>query len=91
MTKQIFKLLMLVAFISCQSNSTKEKEASDIEIADTVFESSNDTGGDSSLFVKNKSLLWQVDDTKGLKLQKPGVRGIDTMSAKNLILLINNN
>ena len=65
MTKQIFKFLLLFTFISCKSNPTEEKEASKVEIADTLFESANDTGGDSGLYVKNKSQLWQVDDTKG--------------------------
>lgn len=91
MTRQIFKFLMLFACIGCKSNSTEEKDVSNSQIADTVFESANHHARDSDVYVKNKSLLWQVEGTETLKLHKPRVPGIDTMSVKNLIQAINNN
>lgn len=83
--------ISMVLLLSCNQGNKEKNVTPDVEIADTVFESSTTATEDSNLYVKNKSLLWQVDDTKGLKLQKPAVPGIDTMSAKNLIQLINNN
>jgi hypothetical protein len=81
----------MALLLSCRSGSKEKNVNPDVEITDTVFESSTGPVGDSGLYVKNQSLLWQVDETKGFKLQKPKVSGIDTMSAKNLIQLINNN
>ena len=83
--------ISISSLLSCSSHGKEEKSYRDVEIADTVVESSTIPREDSSLIKRNKSLLWQVDDTKGFKLQKPKVPGIDTMSAKNLIQLINNN
>jgi len=75
----------------CNSDNKEKNVTPEVGIADTVFESTTTPIGDSTLYVKNKSLLWQVDDTKDFKLKKPKVSGIDTMSAKNVIQLINNN
>jgi hypothetical protein len=86
----LFAISMIV-LLSCNPGSNKKNANPDIETADTVFEPANDTGGDSSLIMKNKSLLWQVEGTEALKLHKPRVPGIDTMSVKNLLQLINNN
>ena len=46
---------------------------------------------DSVIYAKSKSLLWHIDDSNSLKLDKPVVAGIDTMSAQEIIQLINNN
>ena len=81
--------VILTLLLSCNSGSEKNVNP-DVEIEDTVFESASTASGDSALYIKNKSLLWQVD-SKGFKLQKPKVSGIDTMSAKNIIQLINTN
>jgi len=81
--------IILALLLSCNSGSKEKNVNPDVEIKDTVFESSTATSEDSGLYVKNKAMLWQVDDTKGLKLQKPKTPGIDTMSAKNLIQLLN--
>lgn len=84
-------VIPMALLLSCNSGN-KEKNVNPEEvIEDTVYESTTTAGADSSLYVKNRSLLWQVDDTKGFKLKKPKVSGIDTMSAKNVIQLINNN
>ena len=83
---------ILISFLlSCGSHNKEEKSYGDVEIADTVVESSTIPTGDSNHITKNKSLLWQVDDAQGFKLQKPGIPGIDKISAENLIQLINNN
>ena len=81
----------IALLLGCNSNNKEKNVNPDIEITDTVFESSTIPIEDSGVYVKNKSLLWQVDDTKGFKLQKPKVSGIDTMSAKKLIELMNFN
>jgi len=81
--------VILTLLLSCNSGNEKNVTA-DVEIEDTVFESPSTASGDSALYIRNKSLLWQID-SKGFKLQKPKVPGIDTMSAKNIIQLINTN
>jgi len=74
-------------FFSCNSNNNNAK----VVVMDTVYDNANDAGTDSMLVAKNQSLLWHVEDTAGLKLVKPLAPGIDTMSAKSIIELINNN
>lgn len=81
--------VILTLLLSCNSGNEKNVNP-DVEIEDTVFESPSTGSGDSALYIRNKSLLWQID-SKGFKLQKPKVPGIDTMSAKNIIQLINTN
>ena len=81
--------VILTLLLSCNSGNEKNVNP-DVEIEDTVFESPSTASGDSALYIRNKSLLWQID-SKGFKLQKPKVPGIDTMSAKNIIQLINTN
>jgi hypothetical protein len=83
-------VITLALLFSCNSGNKEKNVNPDVEIKDTVFESATANSEDSGLHVRNKSMLWQVDDSKGLKLRKPEVPGIDTMSAKNLIQLINN-
>ena len=90
------ELFIVLAFpiallLSCSTGNKEENVNPDVEIEDTVFESVTTGSEDSGLYVQNKSLLWHVDDTKGFKLQKPKAPGIDTMSAKNLIQIINSN
>lgn len=84
----IFFAFSMTLFLSCNSGNIEKNANPGVEITDTVFESP--ATEDSALLVKNKSLLWQVDDAKEHKLQKPKVPGIDTMPAENLIQLINN-
>ncbi|MEO8414521.1 MAG: hypothetical protein ABI472_12715 [Ginsengibacter sp.] len=83
-------LIFFALLYGCNSNNTNNQNA-DFEIADTVFESSALPAGDSVLYVKNKSLLWQVEDNNSFKLRKPKAPGIDTMSVANIIALINSN
>jgi hypothetical protein len=92
MNSKLFPALVILMslIISCTSDNKKNVNP-EVEIEDTVFEGSPTYKEDSNLYVKNKSLLWQVDDTKGFKLQKPKMPGIDTLSAKNLIQLLNSN
>jgi len=84
-------VIPIALLLSCNSGNKEKNVKPEEVIEDTVYESTTTAGADSSLYVKNRSLLWQVDDTKGFKLKKPKVSGIDTMSAKNIIQLINNN
>jgi len=80
-----------IALLSGCSSDNKEKNVSpDVVIEDTVFDSPP-PAEDSALHVKNQTLLWHVDEARGLKLHKPELGGIDTMSAKNLIQIINAN
>lgn len=84
-------IVFLTLLLSCNSGNKEKNVNPEVVTADTIFESATAPVGDSTLYVKNNSLLWQVDDEKSLKLQKPKVSGIDTMSPENLIRLINSN
>ena len=91
MIKQLLNLIVLFVFISCQSDSTKEQEVSDAEIEDTVFESSNTPGSDSALIIKNAP-VWTADfeeATNTYKIHKPVNARLDTLSAENLVSLVN--
>jgi hypothetical protein len=86
-------LVSLLIFGSgCNSKNGGKQEDTDVEVEDTVFDApESNTFGDSLLFVQNKKLLWQVDDSNRLKLKKPKELGIDTMSVMHIIQLINSN
>jgi hypothetical protein len=81
--------ISIILLLSCNQGNKDKNANPDIVIADTVFDPSP-VNEDSGLHVKNQTMLWHADDT-GLKLKKPEVPGIDTMSAKNLIQLLNAN
>ncbi len=83
-------VILFLLFLSCNSNE-KSSSNEDVQTLDTVYDTPVTTGTDSTLFAKNQSLLWQVRDSNGFKLSKPVKRGIDTMSATNIVDLINNN
>ncbi|MEO8765102.1 MAG: hypothetical protein ABI416_12480 [Ginsengibacter sp.] len=85
----IFSAPMLL-MTGCNSGDKEKNNSPEVVVEDTVFEASP-VDEDSGLHVKNKSMLWHVDDTKTLKLQKPEVPGIDTMSVKNLLQIVNAN
>lgn len=82
--------LLVLFFLSCNSDD-KSNSNENVQTLDTVYDAPVSSGIDSSLFVKNQSLLWQVRDSNGLKLSKPIERGIDTMSATKIVELINVN
>lgn len=77
--------------LGCNSGIKEKNENAEVITKDTVYDYSDSLDQDSILHVKSKALLWHVTDSNGLKLSKPDVAGIDTMSAQNLIRLINNN
>jgi hypothetical protein len=83
-------VILSLLFLSCNSNE-KSNSNEDVQTLDTVYDTPVITGTDSTLFAKNQSLLWQVRDSNGFKLSKPVKRGINTMSANNIVDLINNN
>ena len=84
---------VILFLLSCNSGDKKsnENDTTDVEIADTVHDNSISPTDDSILYVKNKSLLWNIDEDSGYKLQKPKVSGIDTMTVQHIISLLNNN
>lgn len=83
---------VILFLLSCNSGAEKSNESdSTDEIADTVYDNSISAADDSILYVKNKSLLWNIDEDSGYKLQKPKVTGIDTMTVQHIISLLNNN
>jgi hypothetical protein len=84
-----FAVITIVA-LSCNSGSNEKNVNPEVIVADTVFDAPP-VNEDSGLYVKNKTLLWHVDDAKRLTLRKPEAPGIDTMSAKDLIQIINAN
>src|SRR5882757_2229325 len=87
----IFSVLVITSIFSCNSGDKEKNETIEVITKDTVYDYADSLDRDSVIHVKNETLLWHVDDTKGLKLHKPAVPGIDTMSAQNIIQLINNN
>ena len=92
MIKQIFGVIILLAFIGCSSNSDKTQESSDVEIADTVFETSNNDGSDSPVVIKNSPSVWSADfetATNTYKIHKPVNSRLDTLSAQKLVSLAN--
>ena len=85
-------VITITLLLSCNSNSKEKNANADVETQDTVFDSpSNNSIGDSVLSVKNRNLLWQADDSNGYKLERPKFSGIDKLSAKQIIDIINNN
>ena len=74
---------------SCNSNDKENNP--EVIVNDTV----NDTPkeiviGDSAIAVKINPLLWYAEDSAGIKLYEPTAAGINNMSAKSLVQLINN-
>lgn len=91
MVKQLLNLITLFVFISCSSNSTKEQEVSDVEIEDTVFESSNNTGSDTASVIKNAP-AWTADfeeSTNTYKIHRALNARLDTLSAQDLVSMVN--
>ena len=82
--------ILVILLISCKQGNKDKNANPDVVIEDTVFDPSP-VNEDSGLHVKNQAMLWHADDAEGLKLKKPEVPGIDTMSVKNLIQLLNAN
>jgi len=87
----IFSIIVITAIFSCNSADKEKNETTEVVTKDTVYDYADSLDKDSALYVKSKSLLWHVDDANSLKLHKPVVAGIDTMSAQGIIQLINNN
>jgi len=91
---RVLLLLFVIAFslmFGCNSGDKEKNEATEVITKDTVYDYVDSLDRDSVMHVKNETLLWHVDDAKNLKLHKPVVEGIDTMSAQAIIQLINNN
>jgi hypothetical protein len=86
----IVPTLLINLLLNCNSPD-KKNENPEVVIEDTVIDKSPSFSEDSVIYVNNQALLWHVDDSNGLKLQKPKKPGIDTMSARNLIKMLNNN
>jgi hypothetical protein len=83
--------MVITLTVSCNSGKKEKNGSPDIVTADTVYDYSDSFDTDSLLHVKNETLLWQVVDSNGLKIHKPVLKGIDTMSVQNIIQLINTN
>jgi hypothetical protein len=87
----VFSAIVFISIISCNSGDNNKYESAEVVTKDTVYEYVDSLDKDSILYVKSKALLWHVDDSKRLKISKPIVAGIDTMSAQHIIQLINSN
>ncbi|HEY5408880.1 MAG TPA: hypothetical protein VIJ92_17450 [Ginsengibacter sp.] len=86
-----FSIIIFTLIISCNSGDKEKNESPEVVTADTVYDYTDSSDADSLLHVKNESLLWHVDDSNGLRIRKPLIGGIDTMSVQNIIQLINSN
>ncbi|MEP6949436.1 MAG: hypothetical protein ABI863_09185 [Ginsengibacter sp.] len=82
--------ITIIVLLSCNQGNKDKNASPDVVIEDTVFDRPP-VNEDSALYVKNQTMLWHADDAKGFTLKKPEVPGIDTMSAKNLIQVLNAN
>ncbi len=96
MTKQFFSLVILFMLIGCSSDSstTTDQEGNDVEVEDTVFESSITINPDSALVIKNAPTIWTADfeeATNTYKIHKPVNARLDTLSGEKLVSLINVN
>lgn len=88
----LFLSLIIVSLMfSCNSGDKEKNENTEVVTKDTVYDYADPIDQDSILHAKSKALLWHVTDSDGLRMNKPYTAGIDTMSAKNIIQLINNN
>ena len=92
MMKNIIAGLFLSALIGCSTNSTKEKDEPELVIADTVYEKVNDAETDTASVIKNAPSIWSADfeeATNTYKIHKPVNSKLDTLSAQNLVALVN--
>ncbi|MDQ6844870.1 MAG: hypothetical protein M3Z92_11025 [Bacteroidota bacterium] len=91
MIRHIYKWFILFALISCQSNSGKNNDVSDVEVEDTVHDATS--GEDSALMIKNQPNIWTAKmDTmsNSFKIYRPVNMRLDTLSGEKLVYLINN-
>lgn len=84
----IFSAVVSFSMLGCRSGNSDNVQ---VVTQDTVYDYADSLDTDSVLYVKSKALLWHVTDSNGLKIEKPDVEGIDTMSAQHVIQLVNNN
>ena len=84
----IFSGIVFFLLFGCGSGNNENIQ---VVTQDTVYDYADSLDTDSILNVKSKALLWHVTDSNGLKIRKPNVAGIDTMSAQSVIQLVNNN
>lgn len=90
MLKQLCGVIILFAFVSCSSNST-EREGDEVEVEDTVYESSNTPGSDSAIVIKNNPDIWSADfeaTTNTYKIHKPANARLDTLSVQKLVSMV---
>lgn len=96
MIRHVILLATLLFIFSCNSNNDINTDAdSDSTIVeDTVYESANVPGMDSSMVIKNTPDIWTADfeeTTNAYKIHKPANSRLDTLSGEKLISLINVN
>ncbi len=90
--KNIIAALLLSTLSGCSTNSTEEKDEPELVIADTVYEKVNDTETDTARVIKNAPTIWSADfeeATNTYKIHKPANSMLDTLSAQNLVSLLN--
>ncbi|HEV8081986.1 MAG TPA: hypothetical protein VGP55_02235, partial [Chitinophagaceae bacterium] len=90
--KNIIAALLLSTLSGCSTNSTEEKAEPQVVIADTVYEKVNDAVTDTSRVIKNAPAIWSADfeeATNTYKIHKPANSRLDTLSAQNLVSLLN--
>ncbi len=90
MVKQLCGILILFAFVSCSSNSTGE-QGDEVEVEDTVYETSNTPGPDSAIVIRNNPDIWSADfeaTTNTYKIHKPANARLDTLSAQRLVSMV---
>lgn len=96
MIRHVTFFASLLFIFSCNSNNDTNADAdSDSTVVeDTVYESANVPGLDSSVVIKNAPNIWTADfeeATKTYKIHRPANARLDTLSGENLISLINVN
>ncbi len=92
MMKNIIAALLFTTLFGCSTNSTEKKDETEEVIADTVYEKVSDAEADTALVIKNAPSVWSADfeeATNTYKIHKPVNSRLDTLSAKNLVSLVN--
>ena len=96
MTRHITLIASLFFILSCNSNTdtNADNDSDSTVVEDTVYESANAPGLDSSVVIKNVPDIWTADfeeATNTYKIHKPANARMDTLSGEKLISLINVN
>ncbi len=94
MTKRSLTTLLISLLLSCNSGSDQSKDEETVVVEDTVYEFPATAGADSLVVIRNSPSLWRAefeDSTNSYRIYKPLDNRLDTLTATNVVSLINVN